>query len=191
MKVSTLILILGAFTALVFSCRSTDRVDIDSDEQLREAGLEITNAAFSALSGRLMEAIREKGVAGAIDYCHVHAYPIVDSIGLNFEVDIKRVSLLNRNPTNFPDAIESDLITDFTEEASGWPQGDTLLTLQDGSRLYARPILLQPACLKCHGTVGTDIAFDDYDVIKQKYPNDKAIGYVAGDFRGLWIVRFQ
>jgi hypothetical protein len=47
-----------------------------------------------------------------------------------------------------------------------------------------------PACLNCHGNAEKDIATKTLEVIMQKYPNDLAIGYKEGDFRGLWKITF-
>lgn len=174
----------------ILSCQPKDEKAYRTDKELRELGLDISNTAFAQLSGHLMNAIEQEGVIGAIGYCNVNAYPIIDSVAQKHNVTIKRVSNQNRNPDNSPDDIESKLIDGFTGEDNLMTAGDTLLTLGDGSKLYARPILLQAPCLKCHGIVGTDIAADHYEVIKEAYPNDQAVGYSPGDFRGMWVIRF-
>lgn len=48
---------------------------------------------------------------------------------------------------------------------------------------YYRRIIVEPTCLACHGAQQDRPAF-----IKEKYPNDKAYGFSAGDLRGLYAV---
>lgn len=190
MNAKSIMVLTGIILIGVLSCQPKDDKEERTDKELRELGLDISNTAFAQLSGHLMNAIEQEGVIGAIGYCNINAYPIIDSVAHEHNVTIKRVSNLNRNPDNSPDEIESSLIAKFTAEDMSMTSGDTLLTLGDGSKLYARPILLQAPCLKCHGIVGTDIAADHYEVIKMAYPNDKAVGYSPGDFRGMWVIRF-
>lgn len=182
LAVATLVIMIG--------CQLTNKKMERTDQELKELGLDISNKAFAQLSSNLMHAIEQEGVVGAISYCQVNAYPIVDSVAQAHGVTIKRVSNLNRNPDNAPNDIELNLITAFANQESSNSSGDTLLNLADGSKLYARPILLQAPCLKCHGVVGKDIVSEDYEVIKRAYPEDKAVGYSPGDFRGLWVIRF-
>lgn len=190
MNVKLIKILIGIVLIGILACQQKGKKAERTDKELRELGFDISNTAFAQLSGHLMNAIEQEGVIGAIGYCNVKAYPIVDSVAQEHNVTIKRVSKLYRNPDNSPDEIESKLIAQFTDEDTSFPEGDTLVTLSDGSKLYARPILLQAPCLKCHGVIGTDIAMDHYEVIKKTYPDDKAVGYSPGDFRGLWVIRF-
>jgi len=42
------------------------------------------------------------------------------------------------------------------------------------------------ACVKCHGDV-KKMNKEAYGIILKRYPDDKAIGYKEGDFRGAFI----
>ena len=44
--------------------------------------------------------------------------------------------------------------------------------------------------MKCHGTVGQEIANDTYTLIKEHYPIDAAVGFEEGDLRGIWSINF-
>lgn len=48
---------------------------------------------------------------------------------------------------------------------------------------YFRRIVVEPACLGCHGARGSRPQF-----VKDGYPDDRAYGFEAGDLRGLFSV---
>lgn len=187
-----------ALSILVFFTACKDTTPSDKQEaseesttiNYKEKGRSITDAAFSRLSQNLMKAMQEGGVPYAVDYCHVEAYPITDSVSSDFEVSIRRTSAKYRNPENKPNAFEAALINHYEAQSGSMQMQDSLIVLDDGSHVYARPILLQEPCLNCHGTVGKEVKEEHYAMIKEKYSEDKAIGYSAGDFRGLWMVTF-
>ena len=48
---------------------------------------------------------------------------------------------------------------------------------------YLKPILVQAECLNCHGSEA-DIMSEVKQLISLEYADDKAFGYMIGDFRG-------
>ncbi len=61
------------------------------------------------------------------------------------------------------------------------------MPIGDGRVGYVEPITVQPLCLGCHGsTLAPGIA----DELNELYPDDRATGFAAGDFRGLFWVEF-
>jgi len=57
---------------------------------------------------------------------------------------------------------------------------------------YTRPIFITNAlCLRCHGTLGTDVSGPDLAVLKEAYPNFNLTGYKAGDQIGNWQINFS
>jgi len=36
--------------------------------------------------------------------------------------------------------------------------------------------------------VGSDITPENYSLIKSRYPNDEAVNYEVGNFRGMWRI---
>ena len=54
-------------------------------------------------------------------------------------------------------------------------------------RLYLRAIIMQPACLACHGaTLTPELA----TIIAREYPQDAATGFETGQLRGAVTVRW-
>jgi hypothetical protein len=51
---------------------------------------------------------------------------------------------------------------------------------------YTAPIYVEKQCLACHGAKDKRPAF-----IVEKYPEDKAYGLEAGDFRGIISIRMK
>jgi hypothetical protein len=182
--------------ALFMACQNQDNKNADSQESIesepdyKTLGAEITGMAFASLSSNLMRAIEESGVEGAIDFCHIAALPLTDSVGINHQVSIKRVASKYRNPSNAPDGWESELLEYYAQLDKKDLSQDSLITLPNGEKVYTKPIILQGACIQCHGEIGKDIDLANYRAILKKYPEDKAVGFSPGDLRGMWVVRF-
>ena len=67
--------------------------------------------------------------------------------------------------------------------------GKALLANNNDVRYFA-PIILKSECLKCHGSVGSDIKDETYALIKNLYPKDEAVGFQEGELRGIWSLNF-
>ncbi|MDA3942882.1 MAG: DUF3365 domain-containing protein [Bacteroidetes bacterium] len=161
-------------------------------EVYREQGKTIVKATFKALSAQLKSALQQEGVPFALSFCNVAALPITDSLAKLYQVDIKRVSLRNRNPDNAPTAMEKSLLQSIDKLAVASYDGLTMVVRdQDENPVFVQPIVVADNCLQCHGNVKTQIGETNYELIKSLYPNDLATGYQVGDLRGIWRVRFS
>ncbi len=186
----------GVTLALLWACTgrptpsSTDRGAGFSPDSVRIRGRAIAKASFEALSQQLTKAMAEGGVSHALSFCHENAYPITDSLSATYRVRIRRVAERYRNPENAPQAQEQTLLNGFAAlKAQGvdLKTVDTAVVLAPGRVLFAKPILLQPQCMVCHGNVGES----DYREIRRLYPGDRAVGFSPGDFRGMWAIYFE
>ena len=80
-----------------------------------------------------------------------------------------------------PEAELVYLMMDDTPEIMGlWVR--TVMEGQPGFRYYRR-IVVEPACLGCHGSRDNRPQF-----VKDGYPNDRAYNFDAGDLRGIYSV---
>lgn len=161
-------------------------VPTEVPEDLEARGRRITTQAFTALSSRLMQAVKAEGVQGAVSYCKLTALPLIDSLSQVEKVSIRRTSEKYRNPADAPTPQELKHLQTFAEQRK---KGEVPGAVVDGRTFYA-PILIVPACLKCHGKVGETLAESDYAHILKNYSEDKATGYVPGELRGMWVVDF-
>ena len=155
-------------------------------------GKEIASATFSALSGQLQAAMQEGGVPNALAYCNLAAYPITDSLASAHNASVRRTSSKVRNPNNQPTAIEKEMLVQFDSLlAVGQTLGPVVRDLGNQKVGFYSPIFLSEFCTKCHGTPGQTITKEDYQTVLKLYPQDQAIGYNAGDFRGIWSIEMN
>ncbi|GAB4395809.1 MAG: hypothetical protein OHK0053_06700 [Microscillaceae bacterium] len=178
---------------VLFQCQapSRERFSPEEEKTYLSRGKQIAEASFAVLSGALTGAIAQKGVPGAVEYCHLKALPLMDSLAEAHRVILKRVSQKARNMVDAPDSLENVLLEAYAaQKARGDSLRPQLTRLPAGKVLFTAPILLKPLCLNCHGLPQKDIAPATLAQIQQKYPQDQAIGYRVGDLRGMWAITF-
>ncbi len=157
-----------------------------------EEGLEIQQATFATLSGELRSAMESGGVSEALKYCNVAAYPLTDSLSAAYGVSIRRATRRARNPENRATQRESEVLSAYeTTLAEGGELAPVVHEIDESTVAYYAPIRMQPLCLSCHGTVGSDVTPDAAALIAELYPGDQALGYAEGDLRGTWSLSFR
>lgn len=195
-KLSIITVAFALTTLVACNNRPGDKPAADAPklDSLRVEGRRIAKAGFEALSQKLMQAMEAGGVSHAISFCHANADTLTDSISARSGARVRRVAVQNRNPANAPDAQERALFKAFAaQKAQGrdLKTADTAVVLAPGKVLFAKPILLQPQCLACHGKVGETVSEADYGEIQKRYPGDRAVGFSPGDLRGMWAIYFE
>ncbi|MGF1635890.1 MAG: DUF3365 domain-containing protein [Cyclobacteriaceae bacterium] len=163
-------------------------------EQALEIGTEIATRSQFALSTQLKKAIEAGGIAHAISFCNVEAISsITDSLEQAYNAKIKRTSLQVRNKSNEPDSMESDILAAYAYNlAEGLELNDNVQRINNETILYTKVISVDnPLCLHCHGMAGNEMKEETAKLIRQLYPNDKAIDYKMGDLRGIWSIRLD
>src|SRR5690606_36165573 len=114
-------LILFVLSLSLLSCgeqRSTvNRKALEEEMENREikkvSDAEITNAALQqgklladtaqkVLASALASQIQKNGIEKAVEFCHINAYPLIDSLASLHQTDIRRVTSKARNPKNRP-----------------------------------------------------------------------------------------
>ena len=180
---------------LIQSCQAPASKNALSPEQQADylaKGKKITMFSFKALSSELIKAIETGGVEKAVDYCHLEAIPLTDSLSKNYKAEIKRVSDKYRNPGNKPDELDMKVISAYRQQLANDQELQPHLEVTGDTVYYYSPILiLNPLCLQCHGEPGNTMQPENDRFIKAKYPEDKATGYKLGDLRGVWKVMFN
>lgn len=171
------------------SSKKEDQAKVEK-EKIKE-GQKIVQASFKALSTQLKKALQDSGVAHALQYCNTAAYPLTDSLSEAYDVDIKRTAINYRNPDNAPSVEEKEMMQYFAQLLSDKQEPGDSLVHKNGTYTYYNPIVMMGQCQKCHGKPGVQIAENDFNLINELYPEDRAINFKTGDLRGMWVVRWE
>ncbi|MBK1680999.1 Tll0287-like domain-containing protein [Rhodocyclus tenuis] len=146
--------------------------------------------------GAMQAAVAAKGAAGAIPVCRVEAPTLLQAMRQQTGWEIRRVSLKTRNPaTGTPDAWEVRQLADFNIRAANGEKPEQIevsAVIDEGggkrSLRYMKALPTAPVCLQCHGpaeSLGEDLR----QSLARDYPDDRALGYAAGQVRGALSVR--
>lgn len=160
--------------------------------EVRRLGEDAINRLATTLVREVTAAMAKDGPASAVDVCHLKAVPLTNGTvaGLPRIVAMKRTSLKLRSPANAPDPAEK-LVLDHIQQLldDGDPPPPLLVQRVEAPgaapewRVY-KPIGMMPKCLACHGDPERQP-----DALRAKlaerYPDDQATGYNAGEWRGL------
>nr|WP_320116351.1 DUF3365 domain-containing protein [uncultured Desulfuromonas sp.] len=126
-----------------------------------------------------------QGTAHAISVCRSRAPQIAAELSQN-GIKIGRTTSRLRNPLNNGPA----WTTPYLDYYQNLPEkGDMLsTTLPDGTLGYVKPIYIRRPCLNCHGQ---NIPKEVTETLQKHYPQDQAINYKLGEFRGLFWVEIE
>ena len=168
-------------------------VDPDSPahSEIREVGERAINRLGMTLMNEVTAAVAKSGATKAVDVCHLKALPLTGEIvsGMPRITGVKRTSQKLRNPANAPDDAEKLALAHVEKEIAAGRLPKVLVQRihQPGGkpewRVY-RPVGVAPQCVTCHGpreSLDPGLAAR----LAEKYPEDQATGYAAGQWRGL------
>jgi len=131
-----------------------------------------------------LQAALEAGPEAAVDACRLSAPGIAEGAATDLYT-VGRTSDRLRSPANAPAPWMQSLLARF-EASPPAPGVGTVVELEGGAIGYVEPIFVQPLCITCHGA---SVEPTLHAHIRERYPDDAAIGYAVGDFRGLfWVV---
>ncbi|MBC8345481.1 MAG: DUF3365 domain-containing protein [Candidatus Marinimicrobia bacterium] len=185
------------FITIVFanSCSSSIN-DISSNERVKlvDIGGSVAQAFQKDLFRHLSEAIGDGGAPNAISVCNLEALEITKAAQRGFpqSLEIKRVSFKFRNAKNAPDKYEAEALNYLATPQKGdaYPI-NTVQKINFGKETvfrFYKPMRMAEMCLQCHGS---DKQISDVvaEKLTELYPNDLAVDYKRGDFRGA--IRIQ
>jgi len=172
---------------VLLSACGRDKYKSITPEQAKDMGKKAITALASTLLSEVSQALaKDTTGVGAIQYCNIHALPLTDSINaaLGDTIEVRRTALRVRNPKNAPDDIDVQVMQQLQRT-----QTHDLYLLDDPNlseyRVY-KPLYIMSMCLKCHGPV-EKIHPAVRQVLKEKYPQDRAVNFELGDFRGVIV----
>lgn len=149
----------------------------------------VADKLLKNLKKNLISALEAGKPEIAVNVCSGIAQNLAENISREEKLKIRRVSLNFRNKKDIPDDFESNGLAKFEilrEKSLITPETEILQIINDdtGKKLrYLRPIIAQEMCLKCHGGP-KDVSVEVREILKQKYPEDRALNHQVGDIRG-------
>lgn len=177
-------IVVAAAIAALQACAAFGQA-ADEYQDMREAAAVMPPKLLAVLQ----DEIAKSGLVGAITVCREKAPVMAKNLSEATGMQIRRVSLRNRNPKAVPDAWERSVLEDFDRRALNGENPASLeasATVSENGkqvRRYMKALPTQELCLSCHGTsdmVDPAVAAK----LKALYPDDKATGYQLNQIRG-------
>ena len=159
-----------------------------SNQEYMKHGKQIAMNTKSVLGGNLKRAINTDGAASAIDFCNTRAIPLTDSMSVELNASVRRVSDKPRNPNNRAKGPELAYIQATKALITSGEQPKPQLQEIDGRMVGYYPIVTNGMCLQCHGVPKEQILDETVAAINAKYPADEATGYGENELRGIWAI---
>lgn len=141
--------------------------------------------AAARLKGTLMKelsaALQQGGPLEALDVCAQRAQPLT-AASATARTRVGRTSHRLRNPLNRAPVWLQPTVDAL---ARGERVVSAMVDIGGGRFGYHEPLVTQPLCTTCHGS---ELPDELGAAIAQRYPDDAAVGFAAGDVRGLvWV----
>lgn len=165
--------------------------DQQIEQALREAR-QVSSELTDNVRELLLKEIGKGGWVGAVKVCSEKAQQITQEFNIRTGHNARRVSLRYRNPSNIPDEYERRKLEDFDllNKKKEMKNEDGEVVNEGGQKYlrYMRPLVTLPLCINCHGPK-ENISADVKTVLAEKYPEDRATGFLVGDLRGAISVK--
>jgi len=196
MKRTPLIVVLLSFFYFFlpsFSDAQEKNLDPRVEPALREAR-QMADQLAEKIRGILFQELEKGSFPGAVRACSEVAQDVTRQFNTRPGHFVRRVSLKNRNPLNVPDGYEAKKLEEFDRLQAEKKLPKEIYEVQkeggqDALR-YLKPLVALPLCITCHGPQ-EKIPDPVKAILKEKYPDDKATGYQAGDVRGAISVKIN
>jgi hypothetical protein len=159
-----------------------------------KTGQEVSAALINTLGKNLKQHMETGGAVGAAEFCSTKAYALTAEIGEKFgkDVQLKRISLKERNPANQAEGDEKTVLQSLENlQQNGVILPEYLVErVNNDTYKYYKPLIInKQVCLKCHGDISKDQKLSQF--FEKSYPHDKATGYKFGDLRGAVVVTIK
>jgi hypothetical protein len=189
MKIKT-IAVVGAFLILMGHSHGEDSV-----EKMRQASEKKAISFMQELGAAFKKEMAEGGPVGTVSVCSELAPEISGRMSRETGWQITRVGTRVRNPLlGMPDAWEQKALMDFEKRSL---RGEDIEKMSFSEVVsepagkffrYMKAIDVKPQCIACHGPEDR-ITPAVREILQERYPQDKATGYKAGDLRGAFSIK--
>lgn len=140
------------------------------------------------LKAELEAAITAGGPVEALGVCQKRAPEIAQAVSAETGMQVKRISLKNRNPIEgAANEWQTKVLNDFEAgKAAGTDPNNLMYSEVVGNEFRLMKVIPTGGlCLTCHGT---EVKPEIMTKLKELYPNDLATGFKEGDLRGAFVV---
>lgn len=181
--------------ALLFSACSSTQAQDTSKKMITEQELKLqAKKSIKTIGGAFMQTlnakVKEGGLTNAATFCSTYTKVLYNKVSKNLDegVTVRRITDKPRNQQNVASKEQLVVLEEIKSKLASGQKVD-MIVKQKSSNHYQvyKPIVMAGKCLNCHGDDKTRNK-EAYEIISKKYPNDKAINYKAGDFRGAFLV---
>ena len=157
-----------------------------SDNEFKDDSNKLIQHLAQNLKKTLVNAIKNKGLVGAVEQCNIEA-PIISQNLSTKNLKVSRIASKNRNPENKATLEQEEVLKFFKQEIAlgKSPKNLYKVVKTQDSMQYLKPIVTGKVCLACHGS---KVSGDLKAKIKKLYPNDLATGFEEGSLRGAFLV---
>jgi hypothetical protein len=189
-KARLMLVWLSGLLLLTQACRSSGgTIPPEIEQEVVRVGEAAAAELMTQLKAHLQEALAQGDLPAAFEACAVLAQPLTAEVREKLPpgVSLKRASNRFRNPANAPDEWEARALAFFETqlaENGELPGNFCQYDREERTYRYNRPLTVQKLCLRCHGSPDRM----DPSVLRsllENYPEDRAVGYAEGDFRGI------
>lgn len=182
-------ILVGALTLSSFFFANAKEFSLD---EVKEIASKASSQYNSKLKKELKKAKRADGTKGMTNFCIDDSMKILEGLNkkLGSKIDIKRVSLNNRNEK--AKALESEKkileAFDLIQKSDAYLPKQIVQIVDDNTYKVYSPIEMKSRdCKKCHG-LEKKVDKESKKRFSQVYKNDKAYGYKSGDVRGAVVI---
>jgi len=184
-----LFLSIVACVVLVNECSAVVKKEL-SESEIKKIAKDAIMTVGGKLKSTLIQKVKQGGVSNAADFCSKEAGVLAKEASkvLPKGVSIKRITNKPRNKMNqaTPEQLKVLEEIDLKLKAGNMPPM-VIKKISNGHYQVYKPLKIAKQCLNCHGDNNTRNK-QAYSIIKDKYTNDKAIGYKVGELRGAFLV---
>jgi Protein of unknown function (DUF3365) len=189
-RFTSLVICLMVMSSLPANAQKGNK-DIAFDEALMDAR-KVSDQLAEKFRGLLLQEIGKGGFSSAVRVCSELAQEITLQLSAGTGHQVRRISLKYRNPMNIPDAYEQRKLEEFNvlNQKKELSNEYSEIIEEHGKRSlrYLRPLIVAPLCITCHGPK-ENIPQEVKTILADRYPDDRATGFLVGDVRGAITVK--
>ncbi len=181
----------GLFIGILVSVLCALSLQASGDKEIKMEAKAAIMKLGKTLKGEVAKNMKAHGANSTAYFCYKNAGNLTKKINATYKkgVSVKRISLKNRNKNGYPTSKdEIAMLKKLGAKVKAGKKLPKMIVVKISENHYKvyKPILIGKKCLICHGDAKHRNK-EAYKTIKEKYPNDKAIGYKVGDFRGAFV----